>query len=291
MAASEEKFNRRRLRSSYFTVIISITLVLLMIGFMGLVILHAKKISDHVRENIGFSIIINEDVKEADIVQLQKSLDAEQYVKASSYVDKEEAAEILQKDLGEDFIDFLGYNPLLPTIEVHLNANYANPDSLGWIKKDLLENSKIKEVYYQESLVSVVNEKLNFISIVLLIFSIVLLVIAITLINNSIRLSIYSKRFVIKSMQLVGATQSFIRTPFVLKGISHGIFGALLAISVLVAAGYYVRKEFPELIDLQDIELYGAVFGMVLLVGIFISWISTTLAVRKFLKMKSDKLY
>ncbi|MCK4637803.1 MAG: permease-like cell division protein FtsX, partial [Bacteroidales bacterium] len=230
MSKAEDKYSKRRLKSSYVTTLVSITLVLFMLGMLGLIILHAKKLSDYVKENIGFSIIMKENVKEAGIIQLQKTLDASDYVKSTEYITKEKAAEELTKDLGEDFIDFLGYNPLLPSIDLRLKAEYANIDSLAIIEKDLLANKNVKEVFYQKSLVHLINKNLRRISIIILGFSILLLIIAIALINNTIRLSVYSKRFLIKSMQLVGATQAFIRRPFILKGILHGILGAFIAI-------------------------------------------------------------
>lgn len=291
MSRLEEKYSRRRLRSSYFSTVISIALVLFMLGTLGLIVLQAKKLSDYVKENIGVSIFLKENVKEVDIVKLQKSLDATHFVKSTSFITKEQAAENLKNDLGEDFVSFLGYNPLLPSIDVYLKADYAHPDSIAWIEKELMENQGIKEVSYQRSLVSLVNENVKKISSVLLAFSGLLLIIAIALINNSIRLSIYSKRFLIKSMQLVGATQGFIRRPFVMRGISHGIYGAFIAILLLVGLIYSAQKEMPELFELKDIELFASLFGIVLILGMLIAWICTSLAVRKYLRIKTEHLY
>ena len=291
MSKAEDKYSKRRLKSSYITTVVSITLVLFMLGMLGLIILHAKKLSDYVKENIGFSIIMKENVKEAGIIQLQKTLDASDYVKSTEYITKEKAAEELTKDLGEDFIDFLGYNPLLPSIDLRLKAEYANIDSLDIIEKDLLANKNVKEVFYQKSLVHLINKNLRKISIIILGFSILLLIIAIALINNTIRLSVYSKRFLIKSMQLVGATQAFIRRPFILKGILHGIMGAFIAILLLVGILYFSQQEIPELINLQDADLFISIFGFVILLGIIISWISTFFAVKKYLNLKADSLY
>lgn len=291
MSKAEDKYSKRRLKSSYVTTLVSITLVLFMLGMLGLIILHAKKLSDYVKENIGFSIIMKENVKEAGIIQLQKTLDASDYVKSTEYITKEKAAEELTKDLGEDFIDFLGYNPLLPSIDLRLKAEYANIDSLTIIEKDLLANKNVKEVFYQKSLVHLINKNLRRISIIILGFSILLLIIAIALINNTIRLSVYSKRFLIKSMQLVGATQAFIRRPFILKGILHGILGAFIAILLLVGILYFSQQEIPELVNLQDADLFISIFGFVILLGIIISWMSTFFAVKKYLNLKADSLY
>ena len=291
MASKEAKSTGRRLKTSYFTTVISMSLVLFMLGLLGLIVLHARKLSDHVKENIGISIFLKENVKEVDIIQLQKSLDASKFVKSTEYITKEQAAKTLQEDLGEDFINFLGYNPLTSSIDVHLHASYANNDSISWIENELLANAKIKEVFYQKSLVAMVNENVQKISFILMGFSSLLLMIAIVLINNTIRLSIYSKRFLIKSMQLVGATRSFIRKPFILNGIAQGIYGAFIAIGMLVGVLYLAQKEIPELFELQDMELFLYIFGMILILGIFISWICTTFAVTKFLRLKTEDLY
>lgn len=291
MASVNEKYARRRAQSSYFSTVISISLVLFMLGTLGLIVLHVQKLSDYVKENIGFSVILKENVKEVDIVQLQKTLDAANYVKSTEYITKEKAAESLKNDLGEDFISFLGYNPLLASIEVRLKADFANNDSIAWIERDLLSNTKVKEVIYQKSLISMVNENIKKISLVMLGFSALLLLISIALINNTIRLSIYSKRFLIKSMQLVGATKGFIRRPFVIKGIMQGIYAGIISVALLVGLLYLAQREIPELLFLQDEQLIAILFGFVILLGILISWFSTFLAVRKYLRLKTDDLY
>src|SRR6056297_1571436 len=229
MAKKEPAVTKRRLRSSYLTSI-SITLVLFMLGVLGLLILNAQRLSEYVKENIGFSIILKENVKEVDVILLQKTLDAAEYVKSTKYITKEQAAKELQEELGENFIDFLGYNPLLASIEVHLYADYANPDSIKIIEQDFQQYELIKEVFYQKSLVSLVNENIRKISFIILVFSGLLFLIAIALINNTIRLSVYSKRFIINTMQLVGATRGFIRRPFLFRSVWQGIVAALLAI-------------------------------------------------------------
>ena len=291
MSKKEDKFNKRRLRSSYFTVIVSISLVLFMMGLIGLILLQAQKLSTHVKENIGFTVILKDQVKEVEVAHLQKSLDASSYVHATEYIDRDRAAKELQEDLGEDFVDFLGYNPLLASIDVNLKADYANPDSLKWIEADLMQNPKVEEVFYQRNLVALVNENIQRISLVLLGFSILLLVIAIALINNSIRLAIYSRRFLIRSMQLVGATSSFIRRPFIWRGILNGVYGSIIAIGFLSAVIYFAQNEFPALFDIQDQQLFITLFGIVLLLGILITWFSTFFVVSRYLRLKTDKLY
>lgn len=285
------KFERRRLNTSYFSVVVSISLVLFMLGMVGLILLQANKLSNYVKENIGISIYIKDDVNEADIKRLQKSLDASKYVKYTDYVDKQEAATRLQEDLGEDFIDFLGYNPLSTSIDVYLKAEFANPDSVQMIEQSWLDNPKVKEVEYQKNLLSIVNENVRKISLLLSGFAILLLIIAVALINSTIRLAIYSKRFLIRSMQLVGATQSFIRKPFVNQGIVHGLYGALIALVLLAGVIYYAQSEMPEVFDMQDVETFAVLFVIVVLLGMFISWLSTTFAVNRYLKLKTDQLY
>jgi cell division transport system permease protein len=291
MAKSEDKYYRKRLQNSYLTTIVSISLVLFMLGLLGLIILHAKKLSDYVKENIGFSIIMKDNIKEAGIIKLQKILDATEYVKSTKYITKEEAAKEFADELGEDFTSFLGFNPLLPTIEVRFKAEYANNDSLAIIKTKILENDNVKEVFYQESLVDVVNKNVRKISFIILGFSLLLMIIAIALINNTIRLSVYSKRFIIRSMQLVGATRRFISRPFIMMGIIQGVIGAILAILLLIGIIYISQREFPELVSLQDIDMFLSLFGMVIVTGILISWLSNYFAVRKYIRLKTDSLY
>ncbi|MBS3775041.1 MAG: permease-like cell division protein FtsX [Bacteroidales bacterium] len=291
MASKEAKITRRRLRSSYMTSVISIAMVLFLLGILGLLVLNAQKISEYVKENIGFSIILKEGVKEVEIIRLQKMLDTKQYVKSTQYVTKEEAARELKKELGEDFVDFLGYNPLLASIDVHLHAEYANPEGIDDIKQDLQQYDEIKEVYYQKSLVDLINQNIQKIGLIILIFSGFLFLIALTLIHNTIRLSIYSKRFIINTMQLVGATRGFIRRPFIFRGILHGIYGSLIAMGFLFGVIYLLQDEFSNIISLQDVEVVSMLFAGVFLMGILISWISTYIAVNKYLKINPDRLY
>ena len=291
MAASEDKYARRRLTTSYLSTIVGITLVLYMLGLLGLIIMHAKKLSDYVKENIGFTVFLNDDVKEADIFQLQKSLDARSYVKSTEYITKDKAAKDLQKDIGEDFVSFLGYNPLPSSLEVRFKANFANSDSLTGLQNELEKNKNVKEVSYQKSLVTMVNENLRKISMVILGFSVLLLLIAIALINNTIRLSVYSKRFLIRTMQLIGPTEKFIQKPFLLKGIIQGLIGSVITIVLLVFTLYFAQKKIPELRELQDAALFIKLFIFVTILGLVISWVSTTLAVKKYLRINTDFLY
>jgi cell division transport system permease protein len=291
MTKRDERSQRRKLQSSRATALISITLVLFMVGLLGLIVLHAQRLSEYVRENIGFSIIMKENVREAEIVQLQKTLDASEFVKSTEYITPEQAADELTEDLGEDFIGFLGYNPLLPSIELKLQADYTNIDSLEMIEAQLLANKDVKEIYYQKDLVHLINRNVRRIGIVIVGFSALLLIIAVALINNTIRLSVYSKRFIIRTMQLVGATGSFIRRPFLWSGVLQGLLAAFIAIIFLGLILYFARQEMPDLINLQDMTLIGTLFGLVVVTGIVLTYLSTWFAVKKYLRAKADSLY
>jgi len=282
---------RKKLRSSYATSIISISLVLFLLGIVGLLLLNAQRLSTHVLENLGFSIVLKEEAKEVDIIRLQKNLDTKVYVKSTDYITKEEAARETSEELGENFIEFLGYNPLPASIVVKFYAKYANPDSIASIEKELQRFDEIDEVMYQESLIHLVNENVRKISLIILAFSAVMFFIAIALVNNTIRLSVYARRFLINTMQLVGATRSFIRKPFLLRSAGHGIYAAIIAILLLVGVIYLIQQEFMEVISFQDVDILGILFIGVILVGIILNWISTYFAINKYLRMKSDDLY
>jgi len=287
----DERYFQRRITTSYLTTGISTTLVLFLLGLIGLIFLHASKLSDYVKENIGFSIMIREGVRESGILELKKRLDLEPFVKSSEYIPKEKAADQLQEELGEDFIGFLGYNPLLHSIDLRLKASYTNADSIAKIEKILLGRPEVKEVFYQKSLIDLINKNLNKLSIVLLVFSAIMFFITIVLINNTIRLAIYSKRFLIRSMQLVGATESFIRMPFLQKSMANGVLSSLIAIGMLVITLYFSVDQLPELMELQDPLRLAVLVVLIIGMGIGISWSSTYMAVRKYLRIKTDLLY
>jgi len=213
MKNRQQKLPTVRLRNSYVTTVVSIAMVLFLLSLLGLLLLNTRRISDFVKENIGFSVILKDDVREADRVQLQKYFDASPAIKSTTFVSAEQAAEELQKELGENFIEFLGVNPLKASIDIKFHAAYANPDSLARLEKEYTAYPQVEEVYYQESMVHLVNENLRKISIVILAFSALLLLISIALFNNTIRLLVYSKRFIIKTMQLVGANRKYILRP------------------------------------------------------------------------------
>ncbi|KAA3650277.1 MAG: cell division protein FtsX [Bacteroidetes bacterium] len=291
MTKVEKAKSSMRVKTNYVSTIISISLVLFMLGLLGLIVLNAKQISDHVKQNIGFSIYLQDEISPAELKSLQEKLLAKPYTNRIEYIDKEAAATMLKEDLGEDFVEFLGYNPLAGSIDVYLNADFAETESMNQISAELKKFKKVKEVSYQPDLISEVNDNIQKIGLVLLGFSVLLLIVVIALINNTIRLAIYSKRFLIKTMQLVGATSGFIRRPFVGRGVLNGIISGLIAILLLVGVLYWVSKNIPELMELQNINVYLILFSSVIVLGILISWISTSLAVRKFLRMQSGDLY
>ena len=290
---SERSSSSRRVAGSYAMSLVSIMLVLFLLDAFALFMMHARKLSNHVKENIGFEVVMNSDVKEANILRLQKELDAMPAVKATEYITKEEAIARLSEDLGEDFLEWLGpeENPLLPSIDVRFHANYANTDSIAKVEALLLENPDVKEVYYQKSLVDLINDNIRKIAFILMMVSLILLIIAIALIRNTIRLSIYSKRFLVRSMQLVGATESFIRQPFLRQGVLQGFFGGLLADLALLGILYGISKRIPDLTLVQDAKVIACILVGNVILGVLLAWLSTRAALDKFLKADLDKLY
>jgi cell division transport system permease protein len=291
MEEFEASESSKKTKTIYISTVFGIAMVLLMIGLLGLILVHARGIRRYVKENIVLNIFVDEGAHETDVAQLQKQLEVNPIVKQAIYVPKELAAKNLQKDLGEDFIKFLGYNPLSGSLDVYLKAEYANNTDIEKFKTELLKNPLIKEVKYQESLVDKMNQNITSISLVILAFAAIFVLLSVALINNTIRLAIYSQRFLIKSMQLVGATKNFIRKPFVLYGIWHGLLGALIAIIILMGTLYVAQQQIPELIVLQNYTEFGIVFLIIVGLGIFISGFSTFLAVNKYLRLKIFNLY
>ncbi len=291
MSSSFENYQKRRLISSYFSVVLSIALVLFLLGLLGLLILNAKKVSDHFKEQVVVTIYLKEAAKDVEIKQLEKSLAMSNYVKSTEFVSKEQAAESMKAENGEDFMDFLGYNPLQNSIDVHLKADFVTSEHLETIKDEALSKNFVDEVRYDNDLVTLMNNNVKKISFWVLVISGIFTVIAVLLINSSIRLSVYSKRFTIKTMQMVGATKQFIRRPFVWKSVRLGIIGAIVALIGVAVVLYYLNETFPELNLLQNPILIGALFVGVFLLGIVITWISTFIATQRFLNLKTDQLY
>jgi len=291
MRKNEAGFSKTRLRSSYLTLVVSVSLVLFLLGILGLVLINAKGLSDYFRESLSFWVMLDDNAKEADIRLLQKDLDAKAYVKSTEYVSKDEAANKMKEELGEDFISFLGDNPLPPSIDVYLVSQYTNPDSVARIEKYIMEYPFVKEVYYQESLLYLINENVNKISIFLLVISFFLFLIALTIINNTIRLSVYSKRFIIRTMQLVGASRAFIRRPFILQSAFHGFLAALIAMILLTGLLYLVEKEFFLMFTFESTYLLILLGCALIITGILINMVSTYFSVNRYLSISEDKLY
>jgi cell division transport system permease protein len=291
MKSKETGFSKARLGGSYLTLVISVSLVLFLLGILGLVLINAKELSDYFRESLSFSVILDEDAREADIRMLQKDLDAKSYVKSTEYVSRDEAAVKMKEEMGEDFISFLGDNPLPPSIDVYLYAGYTNRDSVGKFEKYILEYPFVKEVWYEDSLLYLINENVRKISIFLLIISSFLFLIAVTIINNTIRLAIYSKRFLIRTMQLVGATRSFIRKPFLIRSVYHGVLASLIAMLLLIGLLYLIEKEFLMLFSFESTRLLLILGFVLVLAGILINLVSTFLSVNRYLDISEDKLY
>jgi cell division transport system permease protein len=287
----ETGLSKTRLRSSYVTLVVSVSLVLFLLGVLGFMLINARELSDYLRESLSFSIMLDDDSKEADIRMLQKDLDAKLYVKSTEYVSKDEAATKMKEDLGEDFINFLGDNPLPPSIDVYLYAGYTSPDSVAKIEKYVLEYPFVKEVYYQESLLFLINENVKKISLFLLVISSFLFLIALTIINNTIRLSIYSRRFLIRTMQLVGATRAFIRRPFLVQSAFHGLVAALIAMSLLMGLLYLMETEFFLMFTFESTKLLLLLGACIIIIGILINIISTFFSVNRYLGISEDKLY
>ncbi|HYW94286.1 MAG TPA: permease-like cell division protein FtsX, partial [Bacteroidales bacterium] len=262
-----------------------------LLGIVGFLILNARNIRNYVKENIGFNIELKDNLREADMQQLKKMLDAKTYVRSSDYISKEEAAEETRKALGEDFIAFLGYNPLPAVIKVRLKAPYANPDSILYIEKELKTYPQVNDIFYRKTLLHEIDANVRKISLVIVSFSFLLLLIALTLINNTIRLNIYSKRFIIHTMKLVGATKRFIRRPFVWKGIYHGFIASLIAIGLLTGLMFIAQKQVKDILYILDPDIIGLLFLAVMITGILISMVSTFFAVTRYLNLKKDDLY
>ena len=291
MASSFDKYQKRKLISSYVSVVISIALVLFLLGCLGLLVINSKKVADHFKEQVVMTIYLNDTAKEVEVNQLKKSLAMADYTKDAQYVSKEEAAELMKADTGEDFMDFVGYNPLKNSIDVYLKADYVTTEQLTEITESLSNKDFIEEIRYDNDLVELMNDNVKKISIWVLVLSGLFTLIAVLLINSSIRLAVYSKRFIIKTMQMVGATKTFIRRPFVWKSVQLGIIGAVVALIGMAIVLYYLDISFPELELLRNTIMIISLFVGIFLLGIVITWISTFIATQRFLNLKTDQLY
>ncbi|WP_456440076.1 cell division protein FtsX [Psychroserpens sp.] len=291
MSTSFDRYQNRKLISSYFSVVISIALVLFLLGCLGLLVLNAKKVADHFREQVVVTIYLNDSAKQVEVDQLENTLAMAEYSKSTEYVSKEEAAELMKAETGEDFMDFVGYNPLQNSIDVYLKADYVTNETLDGITEELANKKFIEDITYDNDLVELMNDNVKKITFWVLLLSAIFTLIAVLLINSSIRLAVYSKRFIIKTMQMVGATKTFIRRPFVFKSVQLGVIGAILALIGMGIVLYYLNLTFPELELLQKPILVGSLFIGIFLLGVLITWISTFIATQRFLNLKTDQLY
>ena len=291
MASSFERYQKRRLVSSYISVVNSIALVLFLLGCLGILLINSKRVADHFKENVAISIFLQDETKELEVEELKNSLAMAKYTKKAVYVTKEEAAALMEEETGESFTDYLGYNPLKNSIDVYLNADFVTNGQITEIANTLSQKSFIHEITYDEVLVDLMNDNVKKISFWILIVSVVFTIIAMLLINSSIRLAVYSKRFIIKTMQMVGATKSFIRRPFIWRSVQLGILGSLIAIAGISVILYYLNKSFPELLLMNDPSVLAGLFALIIGIGVLITWISTFIATQRFLNLKTDQLY
>jgi len=288
---SFETYQKRRLKSSYFSVIISIALVLFLVGFLGLILLKTNSITEHFKEKVVLTIFLKDNAKSNDVEILKGELKKADYTKSIVYISKKEAAEKYSEDIGENFLEFLGENPLKNAIDVSLNSEFVNPEEMEKIEKQLVIRSIVEEVVYDKPLIDLLTKNISRISFWVLLFSALFTLIAVVLINSSIRLSVYSKRFTIKTMQMVGATKKFIRKPFIWQSIKLGIIGAIVSNVALIGFIIYINKMVPEIELLSDYKMLGILFLFVIILGILITWISTFFATQRFLNLRTDELY
>ena len=291
MSSSFDNFQKRRLISSYFSVVLSVLLFLFLLGILGLFIINSKKLANDFRENIAMTVFFKNEANDSILKNFGTELKANRFVKSYNFVAKDAAAKQHTDIIGEDFMTFLGENPLQNSYDIHLKADYVVKDSIAKIETSLRKNAMVSDIVYDKQLVNLVNDNIKKVSSWILIISGFLAIIAVLLINSSLRLSIHSNRFIIKTMQMVGATKSFIRKPFVMRSIKLGMIGAVLAVLALIGVLLYVQSNFPGLGILDDKASIGMILLAVLGVGVLITWLSTYSATQRFLNLRTDDLY
>lgn len=291
MGAGENKLIRRRLVGAWLSTVVSISLVLLLVGVAGLLAANARSVSDYFKENMQVSVLMKQEVGEDEAMEYVSVLDGMPFIKNAVFVSREQGTREMADLLGEDFLDVFETAPIPVSVDVTLRADYVSSDSLVVVKKAILESPLVDEVVYQQSLVDKLNTNLGKISAVLGVFIVLLLFISFVLINNTVRLNVFSKRFTIHTMKLVGATKSFIRGPFMVQAVFQGLFSALLATVMLIAVLFFVRSEFARLFEVFRLDLLLAVIGVVILSGVAICTVSTALVVGRLVSLSKDELY
>ncbi len=291
MKNKKEKYERRRVRSSYVSVVVSTTLVLFVAGLIGLLVLSTDKLSAHIKENFAVGVTLKSTAKEQDVKQLMRSIEVSDYAKGAAYVSRKDALETLKADLGGDFVDFIGENPLSDKIDVFFKAPYAQSATVDSVSAELMKNELVASVDYNRLMLDEINSNIRAISLWLSIFAALFLVISVLLINNSVRLTIYSKRFTIKTMQLVGATRQFISRPFITRLLLNGLLSAFIAIAMLSGIIYYLYRWQSEYRIIIDFEMIGILFAAVIVISAAINVLSGRFAIRKFLRMDAEDLY
>jgi cell division transport system permease protein len=291
MSKTEDKFNKRRLRGSYVSVVVSISLVLTLLGLISIIVLKAKELERNTKENYTFTVLLKDEANQSAIRQFMKELDVSEYVKTTQFISKEEAAELMKEELDQDFLEFFGSNPLPNAIDINLKAEFVESSKLNAIKEELQANPIVNELAYDADFIEIVTDKLNIIITYLLAGAVLLLLIAIALINSSIRLTIYSKRFIIKTMQLVGATRLFIQKPFMARSLKLGFAGSIIAIAIVLGIVMIVQQYLPDFITVEETNVLAISAGVMVILGMLISWVSTLIAVNKYLNLNTDEIH
>ena len=291
MSFNFDSYQKRRLRSSYFSVVISIALVLFMVGFLGLVLLKSTQVANHFKEEVVITLFLKNDTSNDQIENLRNSLIKEIFTRKIVYISKDDAAKFYAEDLGEDFVNYLGTNPLKNSIDIYLNPGFVTPEKMGEIADRFKDNSYVFEVSYDKPLVTFLTQNIQRVSFWLFVISSFFGLIALILINSSIRLSVYSKRFNIKTMQMFGATKGFIRKPFIWNGIQLGFIGAIISLIGLSVVIYYIDQKIPTLQLTTDYTTLAYLGGGILIIAFVISWLSTFFATQRFLNLQTEKLY
>lgn len=291
MASSFDKFQKRRVITSYVSVVLSVFLVLFLLGLLGLFVINSKRLSDNFKEDIVMTVFFKNEANDSVFKAFDAELKAAPFAKDFKYVSKEQAAKEHEKTLGENFVEYLGANPLYNSFDIHLKADYVTNPGFSKAENQIRANPMVADVVYDKQLITLVNDNIRKVSFWILVISGVFAIISFLLINSSLRLAIYANRFIIKTMQMVGATKAFIRKPFVKRSVILGVIGSVLAVLVLLGVLFYIHINFPALDIFRDIELTIAVLFGVLVLGVVITWISTYFATQRFLNLRTDDLY